>query len=132
MAATPAAHDRRMDDAPLIDTWIRLPDEPDWGPLVAVARLSRSSDVMPSLDECDFMYMGAVSSVHDALDIHLYKHRETRRYLNLDEAGHAYQYCGPLPGHEADLSGGKYRLHRSLVAALVHAVAADPGPPVSC
>jgi hypothetical protein len=112
-----------MDDAVLIETWIHLPDAPDWRPLVAVARLSRVSNALRSLDEQDFMYMAAASSVHRALTIHLYKHRETRRYLNLDDAGHAYRYCGPGPEDDADLMSGTYRLHQSLAAALV--VAAD-------
>jgi hypothetical protein len=107
-----------MDDAVLIETWIHLPDLPDWRPLVAVARLSRASDALLSLDEQDFMYMAAALSVHGALTIHLYKHRETRHYLNLDDAGHAYRYCGPVPGDDTDLMRGTYRLHRSLAAAL--------------
>jgi hypothetical protein len=112
-----------MDGAVLIETWIHLPDVPDWRPLVAVARLSRTSDVLLSLDEQDFMYMAAASSVHRAFTIHLYKHRETRCYLNLDGAGHAYRYCGPIPGDDAELMSGTYRLHQSLAAALL--VAAD-------
>ena len=44
-------------------------DEPDWHPLEAV--LSRRA--------CeDFIYMGHVG------DLVLYKHRDTRRYLNID------------------------------------------------
>jgi len=112
-----------MNDAVLIETWIHLPDLPDWRPLVAAARLSRACDALLSLDEQDLMYMAAALSVHGELTIHLYKHRETRRYLNLDDAGHAYRYCGPVPGDEADLMSGTYRLHQSLAAALV--VAAD-------
>ena len=112
-----------MDDAVLIETRIHLPDVPDWRPLVAVARLSRTSDVLLSLDEQDFMYMAAASSVHCAFTIHLYKHQETRRYLNLDDAGHAYRYCGPVPGDTADRMRGRYRLHQTLAAALL--VAAD-------
>jgi hypothetical protein len=112
-----------MDDALLIDTVIQLPEEPDWRPLIGVARLSRASDALPSLDEHKFMYMAAASSRHDALRNHLYKHRESRRYLNLDDGGHAYQYCGLLAGEEAAGRGGTYRLHRSLAAALLTAVA---------
>ena len=112
-----------MDDAVLIETWIELPGLPDWRPLVAVARLSRASDALLALDEQDFMYMAAALSVDGALTIHLYKHRETRRYLNLDDAGHAYRYCGPVPGDTADRMSGTYRLHQSFAVALV--VAAD-------
>jgi len=109
-----------MHDAVLIDTVFEFPEEPDWRPLTAVARLSRSTDALPSLDED--MYMAAVVSRRDALRIHLYKHWETRRYLNLDDGGHAYQYCGLLDVDEADGSGGTYRLQRSLGSALVWAL----------
>lgn len=108
-----------MDDAVAIETWVHMPDEADWRSLVAVARLSRASDHLVSVDEHDFMYMGAALSVTGSLSIHLYKHRETRRYLNLDDGGHAYRYCGPVPGVAWDVMSGMYRLHRSLAAALV-------------
>ncbi len=58
------------------DTEVR--DEPDWRPLETV--LSRRA--------CeDFMYMGHVG------DLVLYKHRDTRRYLNIDAVtGRFYRY----------------------------------------
>jgi hypothetical protein len=37
------------------------------------------------------MLMGTVVSTGGAI-VSLYKHHETRKYLNLDEAGHAYRY----------------------------------------
>jgi hypothetical protein len=54
--------------------------EPDWLPLEAV---------LPVNDCADFMYMG-----HEG-DLVLYKHRDTRRYLNIDSAtGLFYRYTG--------------------------------------
>jgi hypothetical protein len=55
-------------------------DEPNWAPLEMV--VSRS--------ECeDYMYMGRVR------EIELYKHRLTRRYLNISQDGRRfYRYCG--------------------------------------
>ena len=105
-------------------TLLEVPEEPDWRPLVAIARLARASEALPSIDEQDFMYMAAVVRPNYPLRIHLYKHRETRHYLNLDDGGHAYQYCGPVAGKDDDdHSGGRYRLHRSLGAALLAVLA---------
>jgi hypothetical protein len=55
-------------------------NEPNWAPLEMV--LSRG--------ECgDYMYMGRVG------EIELYKHRLTRRYLNINQDGRRfYRYCG--------------------------------------
>ena len=52
--------------------------EPNWKPLEGVL----------SLEDCaDFMYMGQVSGIV------LYKHRDTRRYLNIDAmTGRFFQY----------------------------------------
>ena len=47
-------------------------------------------------------------------DIFLYKHYFTRRYLNLDAAGHAYRYHPP----RSDRGSGQYRRHRDLHAAI--------------
>ena len=41
-------------------------------------------------------------------DIFLYKHSFTRRYLNVDEAGHTYRYFPP----RTDRGYGQYRRHR--------------------
>jgi hypothetical protein len=112
-----------MNDGALINTLIQFPEEPDWHPLVAVARLAEVTDALPSIDVHDFMYMAAVVSRRGALRIHLYKHRETRHYLNLDDGGHAYEYCGPVAANEANDSGGRYRLHRSIAAALLAVLA---------
>jgi hypothetical protein len=45
----------------------------------------------------EFMYMGSVACAVPGGYIHLFKHRETRRYLNLTEAGIAFAYR-PRPG----------------------------------
>jgi hypothetical protein len=53
--------------------------EPNWKPLEGVL----------SLEDCaDFMYMGQVSGIV------LYKHRDSRRYLNIgSETGRFYRYA---------------------------------------
>ena len=112
-----------MDDPILFDTRLHMPDEPDWRPLEAVARLSRVTDALPAIDECDFMYMAYVEEPSTALRIYLYKHIETRRYLNLDDGGHAYRYCGQLDEDDRK-SGGMYTLLPTLADAL-HIVVDD-------
>jgi hypothetical protein len=98
---------------------MEIPKEADWRPLAALARLARQSDELPSFHEIEFIYMGSVWNARKRLRIHLYKHRDTRRYLNLDDAGHAYEYCGSPPGDDA--SGGRYRLRACLRDALERA-----------
>ena len=57
--------------------------QPNWDPLIRL--LSRKE--YAGLDVSDFMYMGDVGSIV------LYKHRITRRYLNIDaSSGRFYQY----------------------------------------
>lgn len=109
-----------MDEALAFDTRLHTLDEPDWRPLEAVARLSRATDELPSIKTCDFMYMDCVAELRPGR-IHLYKHVETRRYLNLDDGGHAYRYCGPLDDDDIE-SGGRYRLLPTLAEALHHVV----------
>ena len=94
-------------------TKVELPPAGEWAPLEAVARVARQDPDLPSFHEAEFMYMGAVTSNRKRLRIHLYKHRDTRRYLNLDDAGHAYEYRGAAADAPDD-SGGCYRAHRSL------------------
>jgi hypothetical protein len=70
------------------------------------------------------MWMASVENKRKRLVIHLYKHYDTRRYLNLDEAGHAYEffyYDDERDDRDEERHGhfsGRYRLHRSLERAL--------------
>jgi hypothetical protein len=50
---------------------------PNWKPL---------EKLLPQTECANFMFMG------DVAGIHLYKHIETRRYLNIDEAGATYVF----------------------------------------
>jgi hypothetical protein len=96
-------------------------EEPDfavWEPLEAVARLSCVSPELPPFHADEFMYMYRVVAARKrGLRIHLYKHIDTRRYLNLDDGGHAYEYCGSNRG-ENPVFGGRYRLLPSLLDAV--------------
>jgi hypothetical protein len=102
-------------------TQLLVGGEPEWRPLVVLARLARESAELPSFHEGEFMYMAAVARPGDRLTLHLYKHRDTRRSLNLDDAGHAYAYCGSVAGVDAVSAGGSYRPHASIADALEHA-----------
>ena len=48
----------------------------------------------------------------------MYKHVDTRRYLNLDVAGHAYAYLGPASPEVDTTTGGRYRRYRLLLDAI--------------
>jgi hypothetical protein len=92
--------------------------DPAWEPLAAVARVARASSELPSFHEGEFMYMTAVRNAGKRLTIHLYKHIDTRKYLNLDDAGHAYAYRYNESDPHDGISGGRYRRYRNLVDAL--------------
>jgi hypothetical protein len=100
-------------------TRLELPDEPVWEPLEFVARTSRESALLPSFHEGEFMYMAMVRRPRNTLTIHLYKHFDTRLYLNLDDAGNAYAFRGPV-SPDSDGSGGRYQQYRSLRHAVRH------------
>lgn len=56
-------------------------DQINWAPL----------DTLFSVNECqNFMGMGQVRCSRGIV-LHLYKHRQTRRYINLDAYGNAYR-----------------------------------------
>lgn len=63
--------------------------EPAWGPLNQLAELCGERAGLPELDPREFMYMGCLTA-DEGHEVHLYKHVGTRRYLNLDSAGHSY------------------------------------------
>lgn len=63
----------------------------------------------------DFMVMGRVEDEQGS--IVLYKHCDTRRYINVDDTGHAYRYSPgrPQPGRRGD-----YLPLRTLSEAIAH------------
>jgi hypothetical protein len=62
----------------------------DWEPLERfLAAATQRGVVAPHADE--FMWMGRCE-LTDGPIVHLYKHVDSRRYLNLDHAGFAYRY----------------------------------------
>jgi hypothetical protein len=73
--------------------------EPDWRPLEIMSRRGLAS-------VGDFMFM-ATYHFEGKPSVHTYKHKKTRRYLNLDENCNAYRYVGeenryePMPLPEA-------------------------------
>lgn len=99
-----------------------LPDEPldpVWSrPLnkaaVAVAKLGDWADQF--FDPDDFMIMGRLVR-QGRPDIVLYKHVETRLYLNLDDAANAYRFCPPKDPMRGD---GRYVRQPDLRAAIDH------------
>ena len=80
--------------------------------------MSRMTPELPSFHEGEFMFMATVREPRSGLAIHLYKHIDTRCYLNLDDGGHAYAFRGTWDDDDDDTSGGKYQRHRSLFDAI--------------
>lgn len=58
------------------------------------ASLDKFASLFPQINAWDFMYMGTATCAVSGTPIDLYKHCDTRRYLNIDAAGHAYRYDG--------------------------------------
>ena len=69
--------------------------EHDWAPLERFANLATRSGHTVCAD--DFMWMGA-AEFNDGRTVHSYKHIDTRRYLHLDDSGHAYRYLTRAEG----------------------------------
>jgi hypothetical protein len=63
-------------------------EEPIWKPL---------EDKIGAANCEAYMYMGSAA---ERAIIHLYKHRDSRRYLNLDESGQCYIYVPDTQGNE--------------------------------
>lgn len=83
-----------------------------WKPLGDVAALTQASESLHAIAMCEFMFMGRADSRRRR--IWTYKHVATRRYINIDDAGHTYRYVAP-----ADLDKpGRYVAHRRLQDAL--------------
>ena len=74
--------------------------EPVWTPHETFADLVGRRHDLKVVLPCDFMMMGDV--VHrSGHRIHLYKNRNRRLYLNIDDAGHTYRYRGEVDPNAA-------------------------------
>lgn len=91
--------------------------ERDWLPLERFAEASLRSGSQLSAD--DFMWMGAAEFA-DGRVVHSYKHIDTRRYLHLDDGGHAYRYI-------SSAEGGRYALWPDPRYAVRYALDLDIG-----
>lgn len=69
-----------------------------WEPLDLVVRLCRQRPELPQPRAEHFMYMGRLEAARIGHTVHLYKHLDTRRYLCLDAAGHAFRLNASPPG----------------------------------
>jgi hypothetical protein len=98
--------------------------ESDWRPLEALARICRVHPTLPDLDPGEFMYMGRFAD-RSGVPILLYKHTLTRRYLNVDHAGHAYRYTPSPAGAQ------RYEPIRDLGSALAWVQGASTTPPAA-
>jgi hypothetical protein len=82
-------------------------------PLHMVERVVGAHPDGRHFDVDDFMICGKLLRRRPP-DIFLYKHGVTRRYLNVDDAGHTYRYYPP----RGERGNGQYRRHRDLTAAI--------------
>ena len=76
-----------------VERWSVDPTALDWRPL------ERFADVVPDrrVTADDFMWMGSFT-LETGVRVQAYKHVDTRRYLHLDDAGHAYRFDADRPG----------------------------------
>jgi hypothetical protein len=94
--------------------------EPEWWrPLELVTFIVAADRSLPALDIGSFMLMGRVDR-RSRPRIWLYKHYETRRYLNLDDEANPYRYIPPRDLMN-ERSTGRYVRHRDLRTALYRA-----------
>jgi hypothetical protein len=99
-----------FDEGPLHESWL--------APLEAVTRLVAGNPRFPFFDPADFMIMNLVLR-RPRPTLFLYKHYSTRRYLNLDDAGHAYRYIPPKDIYHAT-HDSRYVAHRDFRTAMDH------------
>lgn len=97
------------DHVPLSEDWTR--------PLEGVARSVAGVRRYRFFALDDFMIMAQIRR-RERPDLHLYKHVYTRRYLNLDAAGHAYRYVSPRTFDSK--FKGRYVAHKDMRRALDH------------
>ena len=95
------------DDTPLDPSWT--------SPLESVERAIRGLHRYRHFELGDFMIMCRVLR-RPRPDLVLSKHYWTRRYLNLDAAGHAYRYFPPKD--PSSTRSGQYRLHKDITRAM--------------
>jgi hypothetical protein len=89
----------------------------DWGPLERfLVAASERGVAAPDADE--FMWIGRCE-LRDGPVVHLYKHVDSRRCLNVDYAGFTYRYCGG--------DAGAYEPFASPPAALDHVIGSPGG-----
>lgn len=77
------------------DTNPRACDRPD----CEFRPLEQFASVIDGVSVDDFMFMGTTNV--GPVTVSLFKHCDTRRYLNLDAAGHAYRYDGAYHPHRS-------------------------------
>jgi hypothetical protein len=91
---------------------------PVWTPLEQLAVSTAKRRDLPTIDPAEFMYMGHLRSRAGEPDLHLYKHYDTRRYLNIDDRMRCFAFvCGEddKPFFETDVY---YRRLRSIGEAI--------------
>ena len=108
-------------------------DEPDWGPLQTTALRTLDRFDVASISPGDFMCMGRLDSLDGGAPLHLYKHIDTRRYLNIDADLRYFAYVDD--GHDLDKpfleAVVHYRRLRGVASAIERLALDRRGYPVS-
>lgn len=98
--------------------------EPDWEPLERTCELTRLTDDLITIHPSDFMYVARIVTIEPLglPDVHLYKHVDTRCYLNLDELGRAYRGTSRKPSSRKGRKtwAGWYRPLPDLATAIAY------------
>ena len=95
-------------------------DRPVWTPLEQVATKTKRRD-LPTIHPAEFMCMGRLRSREGEPDLHLYKHYDTRRYINIDEQLRLFAFCfadAEKPFFECDVYYRRLRSTREAIERL--------------
>jgi len=97
-------------------------DVPDWGPLQAIAQRTAQRADLPTIEVGDFMWMCEMASADDGAPLHLYKHIESRRYLNIDTDLRMYAYVDTLDDDDFDVPADQLVVHYRRLGGLAWAI----------
>jgi hypothetical protein len=97
-------------------------DRPDWGPLQAIAQRTAQRADVPTIEVGDFMWMCEMASADGGAPLHLYKHIDSRRYLNIDTDLRMYAYVDDLDDDAFDVPADRLVVHYRRLGGLAWAI----------
>ena len=97
-------------------------DRPNWAPLLAIANKTAARASIPTIAVDDFMWMCEMESVDGGAPLHLYKHIDTRRYLNVDADLRLFAYVDDLDDEAFDVPLSELVVHYRRLGGLAFAI----------